>query len=458
MKKVLLGLLLVVAVIAVSCSQDSAVQDDLISIRFTKLEAKAIDENVYSVTGDATWGNANVQVGAVGDYYWTYCAIKNDDGFTTGDTDYEYINWSEDKGLEGSKKFSAGEWVFQLKAYVTAEDRANRDTDDKAIFAGEVTTGNLTSSQSISVPMACTYVSGNGSFNFTISTTLTDSEDTGVQISKVEMVVAGETVELTKGATNWTGSKASVATGKQKVEIKVYLDEETTPRVSKEIGTAYVLHGLTTNVTGSATITISAKEIDISFDPELPSSLPADIAVGDILTLGNIPTSVETYGGDDITWKVLEVKEDRVLVLSEKILFNMKHYESNGMHSWANSLIKAYLNKEGSDGFLSQYGLSDVEIVAAAEDESGYGAGDVFLLSSYEVQIKYFNDSFTSATAYNLAGTASYWWTRSAGTQYEDYTSYDFVVSDDTGYFDSDGEYSTNEYGVRPAFWISIEE
>ena len=176
---------------------------------------------------------------------------------------------------------------------------------------------------------------------------------------------------------------------------------------------------------------------------------------GRILTMGKIPSSVKTYGGQDITWKVLEVKEDKMLVLSEKVLFNMKHYETAGMHDWDNSLIKAYLNNEGSEGFVSQYGLEDVEIVAASEDESGYGAGDVFLLSSYEVQIKYFNDSFTSATAYNLADTAIDWWTRSAGEQYEEYPSYDFVVNYDNGYFDSDGEYATNEYGVRPAFWIS---
>ena len=450
MKKVLLGLLLVVAVIAVSCSQDSAVQDDLISIRFTKLEAKAIDENVYSVTGDAIWGNANVQVGAVGDYYWTYNAVKYDDNFCTGETD-DFEDWSEDKGLEGSKTFSAGYWFFELKAYVTAEDRANRDTEDKAIFKGEVTTGNLTSSQSVSVPMACTYVSGNGSFNFTISTTLTQTEENSSEIKKVEIVVGEETVELTKGTANWTGTKSSVATGKQKVEIKVYLDEETTPRVSKEIGTAYVLHGLTTNVTGSATITISAKEIDVSFDPELPSSLPADIAVGDTLTLGKIPTTVATYGGDDITWKVLEVQENKVLLISEKVLFNMKHSETAGMKDWNSSLIKEYLNKEGSDGFLSQYGLSDLEIVAAAEGDTGYNAGNVFLLTNGEAQKHY---DWDIPAVSDLKGDTSYWWTRTRRSG----TSGDFDAFYSNGWWEDGGEYANNEYGVRPAFWISIEE
>ena len=177
-----------------------------------------------------------------------------------------------------------------------------------------------------------------------------------------------------------------------------------------------------------------------------------DINTDSILSFGKIPSSVATYGGQDITWKVLEVKEDKILVLSEKVLFNMKHYDTSGMYRWANSLIKAYLNKEGSDGFLSQYGLSDVEIVAAVEDESGYGAGDVFLLTMSEIQFDYFNDRLSRIT-YNLAGTASYWWSRTTA----DSDEYDFMYVYDDGYYDSEGEYATNEYGVRPAFWISLE-
>ena len=177
-----------------------------------------------------------------------------------------------------------------------------------------------------------------------------------------------------------------------------------------------------------------------------------DISTDSTLTFGKIPSSVATYGGQDITWKVLEVKEDKILVLSEKVLFNMKHYETTPMWHWEDSLIKAYLNKEGTDGFVSQYGLNEVAIVAATSEEAGYEAGDVFLLSMKEVQFDYFNDGYNSGTAYNLAGTATEWWCRNYGSG-----DYDFMYVWNDGYFDSEGEYAYQEYGVRPAFWISLE-
>ena len=266
MKKTLLGLLLIVAIIAVSCSQDSVAQDDLISIRFTKLEAKAIDSESYDVSSDATWGGANVQFGDASNYYWTYKATKQGGGFTTGQTT-AFENWSEDKDLTGSKKFSSGSWKFELKAYVSTEDRKN---GTNAVFTGEATTENLTSNTTVSVPMTFTYVTGQGSVNFTISTTVTRPDGSSFAITKLEMVIGSTTVELTKKegeATSWTGSKSQIATGQQKVQIKVYVDSESEPTVSKEIGTAYIMYGLTTNVTGSATITIS-KLNDISFSTD----------------------------------------------------------------------------------------------------------------------------------------------------------------------------------------------
>lgn len=309
MKKVLLGLLLVVAMVAVSCSQDSVVQDELISIRFTKLQAKAIDETVYTVEKDATWGGANVQIGNVGDYFWTYKATKIDSTFKTGQTD-DFVNWSDNMGLSGSKEFSSGSWKFELKAYASKPDRDSCKTEDKAIFKGEVTTEKLTSKTTVSVPMSFTYVSGQGTVNFTITATITQPELSTSTITKIEMVINEKTVTLTKGETNWTGSDATIASGKQKVEIKVYVDKDTNPTVSKEIGNAYILHGLTTNVTGSATITLTGdKEVEVSFNPNipvLPTKAPAGTKVGDTLTLGTLPNS-ET----SVTWKVLAVQDKK---------------------------------------------------------------------------------------------------------------------------------------------------
>ena len=452
MKKYMLGLLLVVAMVMVSCSQDSLAQDDLVSVRFSKLEARAIDEDVYSVTDDVTWGGQDIEIKDAKDYYWSYTATKDDDGFKSGQ-ETAFVAWSDGAGLSGSKKFSTGAWKFELKAYASEADRTE---GKKAIFTGKAEK-QLTTAATVTVPMSFTYVEGTGTVDFAITATISKPDKSTSVISKVEMITGESTVELTntENTANWTGAQAGIASGKKNVEIKVYVDDEETPRVSTVIGTAYIMHGLTTKVSGSAVITLTAKTIDVSFDPEIPSSTlvkaPEGTKAGDTITLGKIPVGVKTYGGQNISWKVLKVNGNKALVLSEKVLFNMKHYETDGMDEWNKSLIKAYLNNVGSDGFVSQYGLGDAAIVAASEDESGYNAGDVFLLTMSEIQFDYFDDA-TSRIANDLAGTACNWWTRTTGTD-EDF----MCIEGSDGWYYSEGYYSTNEFGVRPAFWIEIE-
>lgn len=460
MKKYMLGLLLVVAmVMVVSCSQDSLAQDDLVSVHFSKLEARAIDNDVYSVTGDATWESASVEIGGVEDYWWTYKATKNDDGFKTGEQT-TFANWSDGKGLSGSKQFSVGSWKFELKAYASEADRTD---GTKAIFTGEATTGKLTNSTTVSVPMSFTYVEGTGTAKFEISTTIVQPEGNTYAISKVEMVIGGKTVNLTKGDSNWSGSVSGVASGRQKVEIKVYVDNETGARVSKEIGTAYIMHGMTTDVTGSATVTLTANTVDVTFDPTIPSSVlvraPEGTAVGDTLTIGKVgnPPSYLTsgdsskcYPGKDISWKVLKVADGKALVISEKILY-LDWYTGTAtskISKWSESCINEFLNGD----FISNYGLGNVSIVDPAEGEVGADAEtEVFLLSVDEAKALYSTSDARIARDYTDDANACAWWLRSEGKK-----AGSMYVSI-TGDFVEDGAATNSSFGVRPAFWIDIE-
>ena len=233
---------------------------------------------------------------------------------------------------------------------------------------------------------------------------------------------------------DWTiANNKSTSTSK---EILVYIksaDTKIKAEIGKEVGGCYVYD------ISTAYVAIGDKIY-----------CKQDISIDSILTFGKIPSSVATYGGQAITWKVLEVKEDKILVLSEKVLFNMKHYETQGMKDWDVSLIKAYLNKEGTDGFVSQYGLNDVAIVAATEDESGYEAGDVFLLSNYEAHE--YNGGSTPVSR-NLENELCIWWLRTTS----DSEWGDFIAIYEDASFWSEGDYSNENFGVRPAFWISLE-
>ena len=284
-------LLLVVAIIAVSCTQDK-VQDDLVSIRFSKLRAKAIDDVAYSTTGNASWTSALVEVLTSDEIYWAYKATKKDNAFTNGQTD-GFVVWSESADLSGSKKFSPGKWEFEFKAYISTEERtasiATEATSDKAIYkstAISVDTNATGFNKTVAVPVTYTYIEGKGVADFEISTTITQDAVEGSNlssyyISKVVMLIDSKEVELIKdkdnsAETKWTKSEAEVAAGVQTVGIKVYVDGESSPRYTNEsLGTAIIMHGMTTDIIGTATITLTKQgDVDISFTPGVPDSQP----------------------------------------------------------------------------------------------------------------------------------------------------------------------------------------
>ena len=289
-------LLLVVAIIAVSCTQDK-VQDDLVSIRFSKLRAKAIDDVAYSTTGDASWESA-VDILTSDKIYWAYKATKKDNAFTNGQTT-GFVAWSESANLTGSKKFSPGKWEFEFKAYISADERANsiatEATSDTAIYKSgtiSVDTNATGFNKTVAVPVTYTYIEGVGVADFEISTTITQDAVEGSNLSsyyitKVVMLIDSKEVELIKdkdnsAETKWTKSEAEVTAGVQTVGIKVYVDGESTPRYTNEnLGTAIIMHGMTTNIIGTATIALTKQgDVDISFTPGVPDSQPDSSGYG----------------------------------------------------------------------------------------------------------------------------------------------------------------------------------
>ncbi len=306
MKKCLLGLLLVVALIAVSCSQDNAVQDELISISFAKLEAKTIE----TAEDNGTTVTAAVKIGDVADYYWSYKATKADEGFKTGETkdgeSYVFKNCADEKGLGTAKSFSKGKWTFELKAYVTSEART---AGTSAIFEGKVTEVNLTSSQTVNIPINYTYVSGVGTAKFEITASLdtssTGDEGNGYAISAIKMTIGTTEVSLTKDSTvetKWTAEQANITSGAHSVGITVTVSKDTDSKTATkaDLCTAVIMHGMTTEITGTASVklTLQDEQISITFNPTTPTTQPT-LAVGETaLGGGYIFYDVDADNGD----------------------------------------------------------------------------------------------------------------------------------------------------------------
>ena len=190
--------------------------------------------------------------------------------------------------------------------------------------------------------------------------------------------------------------------------------------------------------------------------------------IGDYITFG-------TY-----TWRVLDIQEDRALIVSEHIIEQRVYHNINSTITWAECSLRDYLNSDfyNSSVFSNEDRSKIVQITNVNEDNQWYGTpggentqDKIFLLSIAEV-VQYFGDSGQLAnpdsTPYWWAiidqfninriatfnGVATWWWLRSPG----EYGNRASDVGSD-GHINLDGEWASPDYyhiGVRPALWLNL--
>lgn len=176
----------------------------------------------------------------------------------------------------------------------------------------------------------------------------------------------------------------------------------------------------------------------------------------------------QTNGKEDIAWKVLDVQDDRVLLISQYAL-DVKSYNKNwGNVTWESSQLRQWLNGE----FLNQaFTQKEQQAVLSAGNNnhtgeinpgwSTYGGNKtydrVFLLSYGEAE-KYFasdEDRICEASDYaraegRIGSTTCNWWLRSPGER-----------QSSAAYVNHIGEiYGTggkSNFGVRPVIWVDLK-
>jgi hypothetical protein len=174
------------------------------------------------------------------------------------------------------------------------------------------------------------------------------------------------------------------------------------------------------------------------------------------------------FGG--ISWLVLEEKEDKLLLLSELVLFDRPYNDEYVSTTWETCTLRSYLNNEFFNSFspeererIAETRVSNGEIIYTnpflSETWPVPGGNDtddrIFLLSQDEQRRYFANDSERMAHmsndhwAYGTTGYDHWWWrlrspgectfqTSVIGTEGNEYVSI---------YVDAD-------VGVRPALWI----
>ncbi len=126
---------------------------------------------------------------------------------------------------------------------------------------------------------------------------------------------------------------------------------------------------------------------------------------GDIISFGE-------YG-----WKVLSVREDMALVITEHIILQRPYHDAYTEVAWADCALREYLNGE----FYRSFGAAEQSRICAAvnhnPDNEWYhtkGGADtedrIFLLSMEEAVCRYFGDS--SSKLYNPRRNQRYWFER----------------------------------------------
>jgi len=183
--------------------------------------------------------------------------------------------------------------------------------------------------------------------------------------------------------------------------------------------------------------------------------------IGDIIPFG------------DYDWRVLNVQNNKALILSENIIEKHAYNSRFWYVTWGECTLRRYLHVEFLQKFTSeqQKRIEETLIINSNNPWFGTKGGNdtkdkIFLLSIEEV-VKYFGDSeqlkiknpkneiddqYNSKRITRFGNEAWWWWLRSPGGG-----SRSAAIVGHVGYVDVFGfSVCSNDGGVRPALWLNL--
>ena len=207
----------------------------------------------------------------------------------------------------------------------------------------------------------------------------------------------------------------------------------------------------------------------------LPTSA---VKVGDIMTFGSYEQDNDTNNGKEtIQWRVLEVQDGKVLLISEKALDCQQYNKSYTSVTWETCTLRQWLNGTFlNNAFSADEQAKIVTTHVSADKNPEFGTypdnatnDKVFLLSITEVE-KYFTanvsrrcapttyaetqGAWTSSYDQTASGEAAcFWWLRSPGDGQGRAASVNYG-----GSVDVSGHFVISDYDcVRPAMWVTLD-
>ena len=225
------------------------------------------------------------------------------------------------------------------------------------------------------------------------------------------------------------------------------------------------------NLSGNPTNDSSSGLSDDSTESVKSLSELENLSVGDHFVFGKYKQGAK---GDVklIEWRVLEVQENKALVISEKLLDYLDYNKEITKVTWETCTLRKWLNND----FLNKaFDLDEQAKIATIINDNpdneiyGVDGGNntqdkIFALSIEEVGKYFASDTDRIAYTTDYAHTYGYddgkhsddWWLRSPGG-YRDNKHVAFV--DNKGVIDEYGVYpnSKDHVAIRPAFWLNLK-
>lgn len=195
--------------------------------------------------------------------------------------------------------------------------------------------------------------------------------------------------------------------------------------------------------------------------------------------------SIIKFGKHD--WRVLDIQNDKALLLSEKVIENRRYHYAKFNTTWSKCELHYYLNSEFYDTFnkTEKIRIAETEVTPSIntwynKDGGAYICDNIFILSVEEI-IKYFGDSGdfekrngwtwtgnkfemkdgkgqaliyqynNERLAKNINGDISEWWVRTPGRE-----NYFAIGVGSDGLILFTGHSVNFNKGVRPAMWIYL--
>ena len=200
------------------------------------------------------------------------------------------------------------------------------------------------------------------------------------------------------------------------------------------------------------------------------------LAVGDKFTFGTYEQDNDTSNGaEDIEWLVLAKENNKILVISDKVLdfqpYNEKpYYETRKAITWEQCSLRKWLNDSFLNEAFSEEERALIQSTTVSVDkipnyhytDPGNATTDKVFLLSYNDAEKHFSDHHArkcTFTAYAKAqraaagkGGVDAWWLRSLTGPY--YAAVSDAPSGALAYYIYD---TSDGGGVRPALWIDLD-